>query len=82
MILSQATHLYFDHPYEPDPEENGFYWATRFIDTQKVFSFMANDIYENIDVDRFGAPLSREKICKPKGMCPPLNITNNVIGKC
>lgn len=25
VILSQATYLYFDHPYEPDPEERGCY---------------------------------------------------------
>ncbi|CAG5129713.1 unnamed protein product [Candidula unifasciata] len=30
VILSHATHLYFDHPDEPDPEERGNYWATRF----------------------------------------------------
>ena len=23
--------MYFDHPYEPDPEERGFYWAPRSV---------------------------------------------------
>ncbi|KAK3722061.1 hypothetical protein QZH41_007366 [Actinostola sp. cb2023] len=37
VIMTQATHLYFDHPQEPDPEERGYYWATRFTDTPTGF---------------------------------------------
>ena len=36
VVLSHATHLYFDHPHEPDPRERGYYWATRFASTEKV----------------------------------------------
>ncbi len=39
VVLSAATHLYFDHPSEPDPDERGFYWATRYTDMHKTFSF-------------------------------------------
>ncbi|WAQ95735.1 HEX-like protein [Mya arenaria] len=44
VILTQATNLYFDHPQEPDPEERGLYWATRFTDTKKVFRFMPESL--------------------------------------
>ena len=53
--MSQATHLYFDQPYEPDPEERGEYWASRFTESKKVFSFMPDDLYANSDVTRSGA---------------------------
>ncbi len=48
VILSPATHLYFDHPYEPDPEDRGLYWAVRHVDTQRVFSLMPDSFYDNI----------------------------------
>ena len=47
VVLAHATHLYFDHPQEPDPEDRGYYWATRFIDTQKTFG------YRYVHMDRF-----------------------------
>ena len=37
-MLGHATHLYFDHPQEPDPEDRGLYWATRFSDTKRLDS--------------------------------------------
>ena len=40
MILSHATHLYLDHPYEPDFDEPGLYWAASYIDTRKVFEYL------------------------------------------
>ena len=78
--MAQATHLYFDHPYEPDPEERGFYWATRFTDTPKVFGFMPDDLYANIEVKRTGAPLTREEFCRTQDVCPDLMHTGNVVG--
>lgn len=56
-ILSPATHLYFDHPYEANPEERGYYWATRYTDTAKVFGFMPDNLYANADKTRMGAPI-------------------------
>lgn len=56
-ILSPATHLYFDHPYEVHPEERGYYWATRYSDTAKVFGFMPDNLYANADKTRMGAPI-------------------------
>ncbi|MGF1874576.1 carbohydate-binding domain-containing protein [Photobacterium frigidiphilum] len=62
VILNQATHLYFDHPYEPDPSERGYYWAPRFTDTRKTFSFMPDDVFGNADFTRAGAPITKEEV--------------------
>lgn len=56
-ILSPATHLYFDHPNEANPEERGYYWATRYTDNAKVFGFMPDNLYANADKTRAGAPI-------------------------
>ena len=79
--MSHATNLYFDHPIEPDPEERGYYWATRYTDLYKAFKFNALDVYENIEIDRMGNPLEREELCGPaNGNCPPLDRAENIIG--
>jgi len=39
VVLSHATHLYFDHPNEADVNEIGLSWATPFIDDRKVFGY-------------------------------------------
>ncbi|WP_102505781.1 family 20 glycosylhydrolase [Salinivibrio kushneri] len=62
VIYNQATHLYFDHPYEPDPSERGYYWAPRFTDTRKTFSFMPDDLYANADEKRNGAPITKQEV--------------------
>lgn len=81
MVLTPATHLYLDHSQEPDPHERGYYWATRFIDTQKVFSYIPSDIYANADVDRAGRPLDMDAICGADySGCPPLDKPENIVG--
>lgn len=74
VMLSHATHLNFDFPAEPDPEERGYYWATRTIPIKKAFSYIPDNIYDNMDmdVDRMGYPLNRTAICATEGACPPL----------
>ncbi|MBC3767448.1 family 20 glycosylhydrolase [Neptunicella marina] len=47
VVLSSASHLYFDHPYEASPFERGYHWATRFSDLNKVFSFQPDNLYLN-----------------------------------
>ena len=79
--MSQATHLYFDHPYEPDPEERGYYWATRFTDTRKVFGFIPDDLFANVERKRSGEPLTRDELCKTQGACPNLVKKENIVGK-
>lgn len=56
-ILSPGTHLYFDHPHEANAEERGYYWATRYTSTEKVFGFMPDNLYANADKTRMGAPI-------------------------
>ena len=80
MVLGHATHLYFDHPYEPDPEERGYYWATRFTDTRKVFGFVPSDIYKNAETERSGKKLTHEQICTHNGACLKLEKPENIIG--
>ena len=62
VVYNHATHLYFDHPYEPDPEERGCYWAPRFTDTRKTFGYMPDNIYANADFTRAGAPITEQEV--------------------
>ena len=54
VILSHGTHLYFDHPQEAHPEERGYYWATRYSDSARVFGYMPDQLYANADKTRDG----------------------------
>ncbi|ESO84391.1 hypothetical protein LOTGIDRAFT_168843 [Lottia gigantea] len=81
VVMAQATHLYFDHPYEPDPEERGLYWAPRYTDTRKTFGFMPQNLYMNADVARSGDRLSRKDVCGEDGkFCPRLEKPENIVG--
>jgi len=80
VVLTSATHLYFDHNHEPDPEERGLYWATRFTDLRKVFNFKPEDFWANMDEDRQGHQLDRDVICKNISHCLPLEKPQNIIG--
>jgi len=79
VVLSQATHLYFDMPYEPDPEERGYYWASRFTDLKKVFSFKPCNIYDNSDYKRSGEVYLKSDMCKDT-VCTPLERPENIVG--
>ena len=74
--------MYFDMPYEPDPEERGFYWATRFTETRNTFNYLPDSIYDNIEIDSFGRPLSKEDICSTQN-CVELEggKRSNVVGE-
>lgn len=39
VVQSHSDFLYFDMPHEVDPQESGYYWASRYIDTRKSFSY-------------------------------------------
>ena len=80
MVLSHATHLYFDHVQEPDPSERGLYWSIRYIDTKRVFGYVASDIYQNIDMRGLGDPWSKDEACAQVVNCVPLEKPENVIG--
>ena len=81
VVLSHATHLFFDQPQEPDPEEAGLYWATRFTDAKKTFHFLPDRLYDNIEVSRSGERLTKEGICgENMEKCPSLENKENIIG--
>ncbi len=79
VILSPATHLYFDHPYEVSPEERGYYWATRYADTAKVFGFMPDNYFANADRTNTGAPITNLEALVGREM-PSLNKPENIVG--
>ncbi|MGL5334805.1 MAG: beta-N-acetylhexosaminidase [Enterovibrio sp.] len=56
VILSNPDYLYMDMPYEVDPKERGYYWATRATDTRKMFAFAPDNLPQNAEtsLDRDG----------------------------
>ena len=44
IVISSPDVLYFDFPYEADPKEHGYYWASRHTNTEKVFQFMPENL--------------------------------------
>lgn len=78
-ILSPATHLYFDHPHEANPEERGYYWAARYTDIGKVFGFMPDNLYANADKTRSGLPIENLEALVGRAM-PALEKPENLRG--
>jgi hexosaminidase len=56
VILTSPDFLYFDHPYEADPKERGYYWGTRYTDVRKLFGYMPGNLPANskLTKDRMG----------------------------
>lgn len=56
VIVSNPDYVYMDMPYEVDPKERGYYWATRATDTRKLFGFAPDNLPQNAEtsVDRDG----------------------------
>ncbi|GIU22970.1 carbohydate-binding domain-containing protein [Shewanella schlegeliana] len=48
-VLGQPEVLYFDFPYEADPKEHGYYWASRNTNSQKIHSFMSGNLPANAE---------------------------------
>jgi len=48
-VIAVPDFLYFDFPEEVHPEERGQYWATRFTDVEKVFSFAPENLPQNAE---------------------------------
>jgi hexosaminidase len=78
-ILSSGTHLYFDHPYEANAEERGYYWATRYTGTDKVFNFMPDNYYANADKTRDGVPITNLEAVVGREL-PKLQKPENMVG--
>ncbi|XP_059138730.1 LOW QUALITY PROTEIN: beta-hexosaminidase-like [Physella acuta] len=80
VIVTPATNFYLDHPSEPDPKENGLYWASRYTDMRKVFTTMPENLYLNADTFRSGKNIS---ICEgpdKEEQCPQLLKPENIEG--
>ena len=53
-VVSVPDFLYFDFPEEVDPEERGYYWATRSTGTRKVFGFAPENLPQNAETSVTG----------------------------
>ncbi|XP_045174916.2 beta-hexosaminidase-like [Mercenaria mercenaria] len=73
VILAYGSYLYFDHPYEPDPEERGLYWATRKISTRDAWEFTPSIMFNDKHLD---CP----KVIKDKTECFDLMKPENIMG--
>ncbi|WP_286233906.1 family 20 glycosylhydrolase [Thalassotalea sediminis] len=49
VVLSIPDVFYFDFPYEVDPKERGYNWASRRIDSRNVFNFMPDNLPINAE---------------------------------
>ena len=60
VIVSNPDYVYLDMPYEVNPKESGYYWATRYNDERKIFSFAPNNLPQNAEtsLDRDGNPFT------------------------
>ncbi|WP_043320716.1 family 20 glycosylhydrolase [Microbulbifer sp. HZ11] len=74
VVQSHSDHLYFDMPYEMDPQENGYYWASRNSDTRKVFGYSPLNTPQLAEVfpDADGKPWS--------GKSPNADFAQSVMG--
>ncbi|KGJ88282.1 MULTISPECIES: family 20 glycosylhydrolase [Colwelliaceae] len=50
VVVSSPDALYFDLPYEASPKEHGFYWASRHVNTEKIFQFMPDNLPAHAEI--------------------------------
>lgn len=79
VVLSGATHLYFDHPHEANAQERGYHWATRYIDLEKVFGFMPDNLYANADKTFVGHEITNLNGLVGR-ILPPLEKPEHILG--
>lgn len=60
VIISNPDYVYLDFPAEVNPQENGYYWGTRYSDERKVFGFAPDNLPQNAEtsLDRDGNPFT------------------------
>jgi len=44
IVLATPDVLYFDFPYQVDPKERGYHWASRRVTTRSLFNFMPDNL--------------------------------------
>lgn len=80
-MLSPITAVYFDNPQEPDPEDWGLHWASRYVDTHRTFSLTPDSLYDSIDEEFWGAATSKQQLCDTNRIpCPGLEYPENILG--
>ncbi len=59
VVISIPDATYFDFPYEANPNERGYYWASRATDTRQVFELMPENLPVHAEIwnDRQGLPM-------------------------
>ncbi|MDP2634943.1 MULTISPECIES: family 20 glycosylhydrolase [unclassified Pseudoalteromonas] len=50
VVLSSPDVTYFDFPYQSHPQERGNHWASRAIDSKKVFEFMPDNLPAHAEI--------------------------------
>ena len=80
--MATGAHTYFDHPADASVNEPGFYWAARFTDLIKIFSYRPFHFYNNADYHINGQVCTKETVCPPNNSvrCPVLTKPENIIG--
>ena len=60
IILSTPDVFYFDFPYEIDPKERGYNWASRRVNSRSIFNFMPDNlpVHAEFRVDTLGQKFS------------------------
>ena len=80
--MSPVTATYFDNPQEPDPEDWGLHWATRYVDTRRAFLLTPDSLYDSIDEEFWGLQTSRSELCDSRRIqCTPLRKPENILGQ-
>jgi hexosaminidase len=84
VILSSPDFLYLDHPHEADPDERGYYWATRATSVRKLFSFISGNLPANAQLTRDQMGNDYAKVFARSAASPrpvePLSRPRNIIG--
>ena len=79
--MSPVTATYFDNPHEPDPEDWGLHWATRYVDVRRAFLLTPDSLYDSIDEEFWGLQTSRRQLCDSRRIqCTPLLKPENILG--
>jgi hexosaminidase len=56
VVMAQASNLYFDMPYDKDPEEPGSPWAG-YVETRQVYGIAPTNFYASTRTDAMGKPI-------------------------
>ncbi len=81
VVFSSPEVLYFDFPYEADPKEHGYYWASRHTNTRKVFELMPDNLPAHAEFwhDRMEVPFT--SVDDAKTALAPGNLLTGIQGQ-